>query len=222
MKSRSLRSLFTIVVLSIGLQAYAHSVHAKDGMYKVTVTNITRGISITPLMVTTHKRGVQLFDPGKPASRELAMLAEGGDFGPLSAALFAQGVAYDTATNGALLPPGQSVSVMVKMRDDFDYVSVAAMLLPTNDGFISVNGVRGPESKDTVEIFSPAYDAGSEPNDELCINIPGPTCGGEGFNEGDGEGFVHIHAGIHGTGNLNPAEYDWRNPVARIQIERVK
>jgi hypothetical protein len=36
-----------------------------------------------------------------------------------------------------------------------------------------------------------------------------------------GEGFVHIHAGIHGIGNLEASEYDWRNPVARITVRQV-
>ena len=38
---------------------------------------------------------------------------------------------------------------------------------------------------------------------------------------GGGEGYVHIHAGIHGVGNLNPALRDWRNPVAKISIRRI-
>jgi len=34
------------------------------------------------------------------------------------------------------------------------------------------------------------------------------------------ESFVHIHRGIHGTGDLDASTKDWRNPVARIRIER--
>jgi hypothetical protein len=33
--------------------------------------------------------------------------------------------------------------------------------------------------------------------------------------------FVHIHAGIHGVGDLQEATHDWRNPVARIAIRRL-
>jgi hypothetical protein len=32
---------------------------------------------------------------------------------------------------------------------------------------------------------------------------------------------VHIHAGIHGIGELDPVAYDWRNPVALIEIRRL-
>jgi hypothetical protein len=35
------------------------------------------------------------------------------------------------------------------------------------------------------------------------------------------EGFVHVHAGIHGIKDLVPARDDWRNPVARIEVRRL-
>jgi hypothetical protein len=38
---------------------------------------------------------------------------------------------------------------------------------------------------------------------------------------GGEEGYVHINASIHGTGDLDPSQRDWRNPVARITIERI-
>ena len=113
---------------------------------------------------------------------------------------------------------------MVKMADDFKYVTVTSMLIPTNDAFIAVNGVKGPKSNHGPKvIMSPAYDAGSEPNDELCSNIPGPVCGGDGGSPAaSGEGYVHIHAGIQGIGDLNSADFDWRNPTAKITIKRMK
>ena len=100
------------------------------------------------------------------------------------------------------------------------------MLIPTNDGFFAVNGIEGPSDNQTLTVYSPAYDAGSEVNDELCSNIPGPffgECGGPGGGgkPGGGEGYVHIHAGIHGIGDLTAAARDWRNPVAKIVIRRI-
>ena len=98
------------------------------------------------------------------------------------------------------------------------------MLIPTNDGFIALENVRAPKNhRDTAIHHSPVYDAGSEPNDEICANIPGPVCQGEPGSPGaGGEGVVHIHAGIHGIGDLDPAIYDWRNPAARVTIERMR
>ena len=68
--------------------------------------------------------------------------------------------------------------------------------------------------------MAPAYDAGSETNDELSSTVAG--LGGEGYSPNDsGEGFVHIHNGVHGIGDLVAATMDWRNPVAQIAIERM-
>ena len=71
--------------------------------------------------------------------------------------------------------------------------------------------------------YANGYDAGSEMNDELCVNIPGPRCGGDGeFKALSGEGYVHISPGIQGIGDLSSAVYDWRNPVAVVTIQRIR
>jgi len=196
---------------------------AQGQRFEVTVTNLTRGQQFTPILVASHQKGVNLFTLGGPATQELEIVAEDGTVGPLRDLLLASPAVKDVTDSGALLPPGASVTLGVQTRGNFDQISVVSMLIPTNDAFFAVNGIEGPEGNRTVTHFSPAYDAGTEPNDELCSEIPGPPCLGEGFNasrEG-AEGFVHIHAGIHGIGNLAPAMRDWRNPVAKITIRRV-
>lgn len=195
----------------------------RNNHYEITVTNVTRGQSFTPILVATHKAGVDLFTEGAPASPELAILAEGGDTAPLAAVLGANPNVLDVTTIPGLLAPGESVTVQVRTQKGFDHISMAAMLIPTNDGFFALNGIVGPKGKGTLSLESPAYDAGSEPNDELCAHIPGPVCGGEGASpNAGGEGFVHIHAGIHGIGTLPAADRDWRNPVAGIIVKRVR
>jgi hypothetical protein len=44
---------------------------------------------------------------------------------------------------------------------------------------------------------------------------------GGGKPEVDEKGYAHIHAGIHGIGDLLPEVLDLRNPVARVAIRRV-
>ena len=102
------------------------------------------------------------------------------------------------------------------------HVTALAMLIPTNDAFFALNAVELPQ-KGTDTYFSVAYDAGSELNDEQCAHIPGPAtvCSGEGVSVGQGEGFVHIHPGIHGIADLAADIYDWRNPVAQITVTRI-
>ena len=200
---------------------------AQERGFEVTVTNLTRGQQFTPILVASHREGVRLFGLGSPASAQLATLAEEGNTAPLMALLSSLPEVRDVATSSGLLGPGQSVTINVEAGGHFDRISVAAMLIPTNDGFFALNDQEGPNGNRTLTLYSPAYDAGSEANDELCASIPGPffdECGGPGGGAmvaGGEEGYVHIHAGIHGIGDLDASQRDWRNPVARISIRRV-
>lgn len=221
------------ILPGLALTALFGTSAALAASYEVTITNITHGTIFTPILVVSHTPGVKLFELGQPASDELAALAEGGDVVPLATALEDDSRVVDTADSGGLLPdsgglllPGKSVTVTVEAPRRKGQVSLAAMMLPTNDGFIALNGVRAPRTKKyPVTYSSPGYDAGSEPNDELCISIPGggPCGGGEGGSPGTGgEDYVHVHSGIHGIGDLLPGDSDWGNPAAYISIKRVK
>lgn len=190
--------------------------------YEVSITNITKGQTFTPILVATHRPGMRLFELGEPATPELEALAETGDTGPLSMHLGALAQVNDVQIIGGLLGPGETASVVVDAHGPFRAVSVASMLIPTNDGFFALNGVNGP-ARGSESHTSPAYDAGTEVNDEICANIPGPQCGGSGaIDAGASEGgVVHVNAAIQGGGDLEPRMWDWRNPVARIVIRRV-
>ena len=216
------------IVCSLAVTAPVGAADDDEGArFEVTITNLTRGQQFTPILVASHKSNVRLFELGKPASTELATLAEEGNTAPLAAALSALPGTGQVVTGGGLTNPGASTTLIVEGRRGFGFLSVAAMLIPTNDGFFALNGVALPRGNDTLTLTAPAYDAGSERNDELCVSIPGPfftECGGSGGGgkPGGGEGYVHIHAGIHGIGNLPAALRDWRNPVALITVRRVR
>jgi Spondin_N len=223
------RAAITVAALlisasSIAQEAQSAAADARAGKhvrtYEVTITNITRGQTFTPILVATHSPRVAFFELGAPASAGLAFLAEDGNPSQLAAALAATGEVFDAQTIPGLLAPGASATVTVTARGRFDQVSLAAMLIPTNDAFVALNGLNLPSHGGAVRTLV-AYDAGSEPNDELCASIPGPRCGGQGASPGGGEGYVHVSVGMHGIGDLGPAIYDWRNPVARVEIRRV-
>ncbi len=197
--------------------------------FHVTITNLTNAITFTPILVASHRRPVDIFELGSPASDELTAIAESGDVVPMTTTLNANRRVVDVQNSGDLLKPGKSVTVVVSAARGARYISIASMILPTNDGFIALDSVKAPRHGSATS-FSPGYDAGTELNDESCANIPGPTCGGVGpspgvDNEGD-EGYVHIHRGMHGIGSgdlkLKADVYDWRNPVAKITVKRVR
>jgi len=216
------------LTLTIGAWADDDDDDLTEGFFEVTVTNVTRGQQFTPILVASHKADVRLFELGKLASPGLQIVAEEGNVAPLTDELLAMPGVLDVTNSEALLNPGASVKIQVKARGAFNHVSVAAMLIPTNDAFFAVNGARIPRGHQVQVLTSVAYDSGSERNDELCTDIPGPffiECGGPGGGaapDGDEEGYVHVHAGIHGIGDLDAAQRDWRNPVARITIRRMQ
>jgi len=221
-------SLISSVVLADG-EARDDDHKDNGANYEVTITNLTRAQTFTPILVASHRKGINIFELGSEASAELSTIAESGNPAPLAAAIEADHRSVDVKnaaplleSTGGLLLPGHSVTVTVSARRGAKEITVASMLIPTNDSFIALNGVKAPKGNKTTVYYSPGYDAGSEPNDEDCLNIPGPVCKGDGPSpEAGGEGYVHISSGIHGIKDLHPNVYDWRNPTAKIVIKRV-
>lgn len=195
--------------------------------YEVTITNATKALQFTPILAAVHSPAVRIFRLGRPATPQLADLAEGGAIGGLADLLVGTGEVASAANSAEVLPappllfPGQSVTLKLSASGDQQYLSMAAMLLPTNDSFMALDTVLLPMFGRT-EFTALGYDSGTEVNDELCANIPGPRCGGEGTSPQGGEGHVHISNGMHGHGDLSATVYDWRNPVATVLVRRVR
>ena len=222
MKSATtVRCLITAACCAVLLGAGAAAADQGGQRYAVTVTNLTRGQVLSPPVVVSHHASFRLFTPGEPAGAELAQLAEDAVSEPLLALLGTVPAVFDTAIAAGPVPPGQSATVEVSARDARRDISVAGMLVTTNDAFFAATGRARPHGRGPA-FFAVAWDAGSEANTESCDHIPGPPCGHPLVRVTDGaEGYVHIHSGVHGTGDLTAADHDWRNPVAYVSIERV-
>jgi len=129
---------------------------------------------------------------------------------------------YDVSEADGVIMPGMSATVEIETNRGSQRISAAGMLVTTNDAFFAVRGVE-VRKKDGPTVHARAYDAGSEFNSELCDYIPGPPCGNPGERDTAGaEGYVYIHAGIHGIGDLDSEVFDWRNPVATVTIKKAK
>jgi len=211
------------IALALSSVAFASNVFAsgKYNTYHVTITNTTAHHVITPPAVIAHNHKFKLFSVTKPASDELAIMAESGNVSPLLESLANnKNVSAIKSTLDQAPPvilPGTSITVEIKAPKRTLF-TVAGMLATTNDAFTSVT-MRAPRKRHTAYADAMTYDAGSEDNNELCIDIPGPPCGGTNATiEGDGEGFVTIHNGVHGVGDLVPANLDWRGPTATVRI----
>ena len=205
---------------------------------EVKIVNNTGVSFFTPLLVATHAHDTQLFKTGMAASASLQAMAEGGDIAHLVADLSAADANIVENPAAGLLAPGTHTMATLNTDASNDSLSLVAMILPTNDGFIALNNWKVPTTPGVYKVALNAYDAGTEANDEIIngagapgeAGIPADPSGNGGEN-GTGvagaavEGFVHIHRGIlgdtDGTGgmsDLDATKHRWMNPVATAII----
>jgi hypothetical protein len=146
------------------------------------------------------------------------MLAEDGDPMPLAALLGESDEVLDVVVSDGPLMPGATLVFDIEKRGRFNRLSAVGMLVTTNDGFFGVDNVFIEPGGQPQWVSAVAWDAGSEANNELCSVIPGPPCGNHERATDGAEGFIHVHPGLHGGGDLSPAEWNWQNPVVEIKI----
>jgi len=195
----------------------------------IKITNNTNGIYFTPFIVSAHPSSHSIFTLGNAASSHLKAMAEGGDISGLShdlAALNANSV--ENPAKG-LLAPGASVITSLSSAKANTNLTIAAMLLPTNDGFVALNNWEIPTKAGTYMIDIKAYDAGTEANTEKITDIPADP-GAKAGTKATGisnmvEGFVHVHRGNIGDSEMNGGKSDldasahrWLNPIATVTV----
>lgn len=208
----------------------------------VSVTNLTRGVGITPLLIAAHPATYNIFTEGQPASAGLQATAEGGSTALLQATLTPLQASMVVNPANGLLLAGQNTTTTTFQGGAGTanpLLSVVAMIVPSNDAFVALDGIAIPTTPGTYTYLLNAYDAGTEANNEIAVAgggavgvlgmaAPGPTNPGSGATGIPGvvaEGFVHIHRGLLGdtnpTGGLsdaNSAVHRWLNPVARVVL----
>lgn len=223
-------------LLAASLSA-APSANAVD--FDVQITNLSNAIHFTPFLVAAHPAGNNLFLTGQPASANLQAMAEGGDIAGLVTDVTALGATIVENPAGGLLAPASSIQFNMNTDGTSnDYLSAVAMLLPTNDAFAGLNAIEIPTIPGTYVFNVPAYDAGTEANDELITGGGAPGAagipadpgglagtGGTGAAGTDANPNVHIHRGSLGDTNaaagnsdLDSRVHRWLNPVIRVTI----
>jgi hypothetical protein len=209
---------------------------AAQRSYSVTIQNLTSGQPVTPPLLATHRKPTGIFSVGEPAGFELKEVAENGNLIPLSESLSADDHVSSTvvavAGDPPPLMPGQSVTVTIEAGPGSKFLSVAAMLICTNDGFTGLDGQRLPKQiGEEIELVTDAYDAGTEINTEDFADLvpPCPALTGVPSDEmGSGasdpalseNGVIHHHDGIQGIADLVRAIHGWTNPVLQVNIRR--
>jgi hypothetical protein len=229
--------ILVLAVLALGLAAVPAV--AEEGppprTYEVTITATSFGQPLSPPVVATHRPGVALFEVGELASDGIIAIAEDGNAAPAADALSGSPLVTDVAVLAPIAPLGTRIDVPMAQSVEVtarpgDRLSIAGMLICTNDGFVGVDRLRVPRvGERTVELGT--YDAGSEANTEASVDIVDPCSllgpvdldGDPNGNNNDGidtADVIAAHPGIDGAiGELLPA-HDW-DTAATVTVRRV-
>ena len=150
--------------------------------YSVSVTNVTAGQPMSPVLVTSNS----IFSVGESASVGLEKLAEGGDNSEL---LDTNGV-----SGAGLLTPGSSETMT--LTTTAKSISLATMLVKTNDGFAGFNDLdlSALTVGESTTLYASVYDAGTEANSETNTTVA--AFGVEGFNAARDNDIVTLHSGV--------------------------
>ena len=225
------------ILLALGLlaslvaaaPAAATGSHSPDYTYQVTVTNLSENQTLTPVVAATHANDFKLFKRGQEASNGIQQLTENGGVPVLVDELNGSSKVETVSVIGsAPLAPGESASTLLTTDRHHRRLSVAAMLICTNDGFTGRSSVRLPGGVGNERTFyARAFDAGTEINTQAYSDLV-PPCDGLGQTGTSNpdlaeNGVVRNHRGIvDGVGDLSVADHGWDEPVLEITVERVR
>ena len=135
-------------------------------------------------------------------------------------------------------PTYYSTTYSITTSEGNNYLSLATMILPSNDGFTGISQWKIPEEAGTYTVNLNAYDAGTEANDELITGggapgvagipaAPGSNSGsnGTGVTTTETNTMIHIHPGtlgdddaMGGKSDLTNTVHRWLNPVATLTV----
>jgi len=193
--------------------------------YRITLENLTPATApgasqpFSPPVIATHTASYRIFGFRRYASDELRQVAEDAVNAPLVSQLESSHRVYETVEGSDVILPGAMATYTIHAKGTFNKLSLVAMLVNTNDGFAGANKVNLPRHGSRTYLLW-AFDAGTERNTEATSDIPGPCCGSHLVRVPTHQ-RIRLHRGIRGTGDLDPAVYDWRGPVAKLTITRV-
>lgn len=228
---KSVQGIIAAMGLALSGQTMAASL-------SVTVENLTHGNLFTPLLIAAHPAANHLFQTGTAASTSLQAMAEGGNLAPLVTDLGAINADFSQDPNNGVLTSGSTSPVAnLTTAAANTHLSVVAMILPTNDGFIGLDAIKIPTTPGTYIYHINGYDAGTEVNNELMdttnggtpgtLGIPGGSSntGGTGVTTVENNTNIHIHRGVIGDTNatagvsdLDSTVHRWLNPIAKLTL----
>ena len=201
---------------------------ATAASYEVMITNLTGAQPISSMAVILHTSGYTIGTLGVSASLALEKLAESGNNTMLLSEANAHASVLTSISGAGILIPAASKTITASVSDNTGLqISMAGMLINTNDGFAAVSGldISGLEVGKSQTIFLPVFDAGTEANTETAATLP--SQGGTGFDAARNDiDFISIHRGVVtvddglATSALNDS-HRFDNPAVKVVIRRI-
>lgn len=234
MRRHLVTALAAVVALLLATTATAGA-EPPISTYEVTITNLTSGQPFTPPLVATHRKSIDLFDVGQPASHEIQEIAENGNLGPAVALATGSTKVFDAQVVFGEVPPvlpDTSRTFTISAVPGARNLTWVSMLICTNDGFTGLDTLRLPKHiGDSSVHYTSGYDAGTEVNTERWADLVPPCAQLTGFGEQPGTdmtdpdlaegGVIAMHPGIAGGADLVPGVHGWTDPVAMVEITRI-
>jgi len=238
--ARNMRRLALVSVLTaLVCTALAGSaMAASTKTWHVKVTNLTTHQPMSAPVWAVHNKKLHLWRKGQLASSALIPIAEDAVVAPMVGYLTGNKNVFDFGVEGlgttppTPILPGASREFDVNSKGGARYLSMAWMLVNTNDAFTGTDSYaldQGTKKKKhgghaaafkTRTLNLIAYDAGSENNNQSCAFIPGPTCNSHNVRDPSAQPIAK-HPGITG-GDIAADAWDTSSPVATVEITRTK
>ncbi len=199
---------------------------AMEYSYSITLTNLTYAQPLSPVAVALHG-DTKMWQVGQSASVALEKLAEGGD----NADFIALTSNMAAMSSEGAVPPGASVTLDISTTEPMaTYLTVATMLVNTNDAFSGLTGVDistlmlNQEKSWRLNV----YDSGTELNNEALGTIPGPADGGVGYDATRNDiDLIGYHSGVVSkddglSSSVLTQDHRFDNPAVKLTITRTK
>jgi spondin N len=214
----------------------SENVEGATHTYRITLRNLMSGQPLSPGVAATHTKAVTVWRVGSAASEGIRLIAENGEQARAVTELRTTPGVFDVVdiavpTNrvGGSAPLPNPQSFEIRARGNANRLSLAVMLICTNDGFTGLSEIKLPGGFRPEEHLVGAYDAGTEQNNERFDQIVDPcTTIGPVIRPPDGNGrvptsdVIRSHPNIQGVGDLSVELHGWSFPSAQITVQRLR
>lgn len=146
-------TILCVLTVSFGYSIVSADDSDKLATYHVNIQNLTGGQPFSPPILAVHKKEFRFFKVGRGVTAEIQAIAENGNNGPMVALFTNNRHVHEFQQASAPLVPGSnpsgtgfgnSVQFTVTAKEDAKFISIATMLICTNDGFTGLDRIKMP------------------------------------------------------------------------------